>query len=93
MSLLREAKSDDGAISVWWFHCPGCGDAHGFTVPPWSFNGNLEKPTFQPSLLCDKDDAAKRCHLFVTEGRIRFQRDCHHELRGKTVGMVPIEED
>lgn len=39
------------------FHCPGCNGGHVFEVrtdggsPSWSFNGDLERPTFGPSLL------------------------------------------
>jgi len=39
--------------------CPGCKCGHLFHIPPyknssgasWSFNGNLERPTFTPSML------------------------------------------
>ena len=40
--------------------CPGCGEFHSMQVAPsggpvsgpnWGFNGNLEKPTFTPSIL------------------------------------------
>lgn len=36
--------------------CPGCKCGHGIRVgqsdgPNWTFNGNMEKPTFSPSLL------------------------------------------
>ncbi|MDO7235351.1 hypothetical protein Q5M68_18790 [Acinetobacter baumannii] len=34
---------------------------------------------------------ASRCHLFLTEGKIQFLTDCHHELAGLTVDMVPID--
>jgi len=40
------------------FWCPGCGEAHGVWTRKknsvdavWSFNGDMEKPTFEPSLL------------------------------------------
>lgn len=37
------------------FHCPGCDDVHGVTVDEgpvvWGWNGDLELPTFTPSLL------------------------------------------
>ncbi|MCP8600812.1 anaerobic dehydrogenase, partial [Acinetobacter baumannii] len=34
---------------------------------------------------------ASRCHLFLTDGKIQFLSDCHHELAGLTVDMVPID--
>jgi hypothetical protein len=35
------------------FRCPGCDDVHGITVENpsgWSWNGDLEHPTFDPSV-------------------------------------------
>ncbi len=69
------------------FHCPGCGYGHPFDVPRWTWNGSFDKPTFQPSLLCNRDHPASRCHSFVTDGRIQFLDDCWHLLAGKTVDL------
>ena len=35
------------------FRCPGCNEIHGIKYEPtgWTFNGNLEFPTFSPSVL------------------------------------------
>lgn len=66
--------------------------------PLWTFNGDLEKPTFTPSMLCtwgdnsDPDFGRVVCHSFVTDGMIRFLGDCTHELRGKTVELPEIPE-
>lgn len=74
-----------------WFHCPGCGCTHGFTVNSgipgrnWTWNGSMDKPTFTPSLLCNKEYPASRCHSFVTDGRIQYLTDCFHKLAGQTV--------
>lgn len=45
--------------------CPGCHEGHGLRVgqpdgPSWSFNGDMEKPTFQPSLLIKGVELPKR---------------------------------
>ena len=75
------------------FHCPGCDYDHPFHVgyspdrPDWKWNGDMERPTFTPSLVVFKDDPAKRCHCFVTDGRIQFLDDCHHALKGTTVEL------
>lgn len=62
----------------------------------WSFNGNYERPTFQPSVLVTYDgpDAGQDgappavCHSFVTDGQIQFLGDCTHALAGQTVPLV-----
>jgi|ERR1035441_8050843 hypothetical protein len=84
----------------YWFHCPGCQNDHAFTVGPacagwgdarWTWNGSFDKPTFQPSLLCNGPDPASRCHSFVTDGRIKFLGDCYHELKDQTVDLPDWE--
>lgn len=96
---LRDAT--DGMLI---FQCPGCGMSHGVTTgegpgPRWQWNGDIEKPTFLPSILVtfpanpDANEEFKewrterRCHSFVTDGRIRFLGDCTHSLAGKTVDL------
>lgn len=34
----------------YWLWCPGCQDTHRITTL-WEFDGNLEAPTFSPSIL------------------------------------------
>lgn len=81
------------------FECPGCEISHAFDKR-WSFNGNLDRPTFQPSLLVhwtqyepSKQEGKKYdekecvCHSFVTDGKIQFLNDCTHKLAGQTVEM------
>ena len=66
------------------FWCPGCEDAHPFVTDPnsdtvWSFNGDMESPTFSPSLGVLSDEYLRdwqnqprtyKCHLFVRDGQI-----------------------
>lgn len=100
----QEERDNPGTGDVtMWFHCPGCGHGHGYRVqrnkrldgkwPVWDWNGDMVKPTFTPSLLVDQHRPESRCHLFVTDGMIRFLNDCHHELKGQTVPMVSVEDD
>lgn len=74
------------------FHCPGCKYGHPFEVEApngegWAWNGSLDKPTFKPSLLVAKGTPTQ-CHSFVTDGRIQFLADSHHELAGQTVDLL-----
>ena len=53
--LLRESE---GNGLVFW--CPGCDGAHRIehgegTGPRWSWNGDVDKPTFSPSILVQYD--------------------------------------
>lgn len=104
------------------FHCPGCEEVHGVTVDTpdgWGWNGDLERPTFTPSLLLTSGHyidgwtgpdcwctyaekhpehgavsfRCRRCHSFVTDGRIQFLSDSTHALAGQTVDLPPWRED
>ena len=51
-----KACSHDGKLIGYSFLCPGCEDHHVVYVnnagrPNWTFNGDLNSPTFSPSLL------------------------------------------
>ena len=83
-------SKDSGRLYL--IECPGCGYGHHFDSR-WQFNGNLERPTFKPSLLVNSSGAgpSPRCHSFVTDGRIRFLEDSTHELAGQTVEL-PTQE-
>lgn len=77
------------------FYCPGCEQDHMFVTkdekpPVWAFNGNMVRPTFNPSLLLRRE--GHTCHLFVRDGRIEYLPDCTHELKSKVVSMPDVEE-
>lgn len=90
-------KSGETAVLAFW--CPGCNCEHPYRIKPegdspvWGFDGNMQSPTFSPSLVCAIDRSkAKVCHLYVRNGQIEFLSDSHHELAGKTVPMVRWSE-
>ena len=79
------------------FFCPGCKELHhysivGTTHPVWDFDGNLESPTFSPSLRITTGpaDDPDICHLTLTSGLFHFYPDSTHELSGKQ--DIPMEE-
>lgn len=96
----KEYVDKNGALlghCGYWFWCPGCEQAHRYAVgtgegPRWTFNGDMDKPTFTPSLGLNMSRPESRCHLFVTDGRIQFLPDSYHKLAGQTVDMVPVPE-
>jgi hypothetical protein len=67
----------------------------------WTFNGNMVKPTFSPSMneLCNgpgthhhPEYPTTRCHFTVTDGRIQYHGDCTHDLKGQTLDLEPWPE-
>jgi hypothetical protein len=113
MKLMRLTRHDAGELYGYRFLCPGCGNEHNvlttgpnawqfiLTTGPnvWQFNGDLERPTFSPSILAyeikgrDGTVFSPRCHSFVRDGRIQFLADCGHALAGKTVDLPDVEVD
>lgn len=94
------AKIHEMSKDLWAFHCPGCGCGHAVTVngkpfpttgASWEWNGSVDEPTFNPSLLLSKDLPEQRCHSFVRLGKIQFLMDCHHALKGQTVEIPEWE--
>jgi hypothetical protein len=103
-----------GERSVLWgaagdrlaFDCPGCETTHVCSVgtgadrPRWTWNGDLDRPTLQPSILIrtgravtpnapewEEGDPPLICHSFISDGRIQFLGDCTHHLVGQTVDL------
>lgn len=83
---------------IYFVECPGCKTLHPIHVGEqhkirWGFNGDLNKPTFTPSLMVNGGHAESQCHSFITDGKILFLSDCHHNLAGQTVDLPKISED
>lgn len=93
MSNILEPTDGDGLL----FCCPGCNMLHVVYIsakgnrPVWAFNGDMERPTFSPSVLVKypwgEAKEEKVCHSFVNDGQIQFLSDCTHQLAGKTVDL------
>jgi hypothetical protein len=96
--FIKSANSYGYVEPDFIFFCPGCKCDHGVWTTQrnrlnaiWSFNGNLERPTFSPSLLITleygEDGRKEICHSFIRDGQIQFLSDCTHDLKGKTVAI------
>ncbi len=85
--------------------CPGCEGMHYIAVEKplsngakWAFNGDIEKPTFSPSVNIKvpgsvaEEIVPEQCHYFITDGQIRFCGDCTHGLSGQTVPLPPCAD-
>lgn len=72
-------------------YCPGCERAH--SLPDgWSFNGNLERPTFSPSFkhTTPVGPPARVCHYILTNGILNFCGDSTHGLAGLSVPLPSL---
>jgi len=84
--------------------CPGCNCTHAINIknsqrPCWGFNGDYERPTFEPSLLVTYPAnpnageeykewrTERRCHSFIRNGQIQYLTDCTHHLAGQTIDI------
>ena len=79
------------ALHLW---CPACQTDHEITLPEWTWNGDVDRPTVSPSILVRyptmKPHPLNRCHSFVEGGVWRFLDDCTHHLAGTTVEMATV---
>ncbi len=74
----------------WLVYCQACKTHHLFTDGRWDFNGDVNQPTFSPSMLVHGDDPARRCHSIVRDGRIEYLADCGHAMAGQTAELTEI---
>ncbi len=104
-AIEKKLRSATGTGEKRFLHwCPGCAEVHSIRIecagpgPVWSFNGDLERPTFSPSIRISEghDDEGNRlpqgqwrtlCHYFIRDGRIEFCSDSPHPLAGQTVDL------
>lgn len=80
------------------FRCPGCDDVHTLSTDQWTWNGDIKRPTFSPSVLVRYDVSppnehlSTSCHSFVTDGQIQYLADSTHHLAGQTVDLPEWKE-
>lgn len=91
--IQNQDPNKPGIFQVW---CPACKREHPITRD-WQFNGDLDRPTFSPSLLVHEIMTGPyvlhpRCHSFIDGGRIRFLSDCGHDKAGQTMDLPDVED-
>ena len=88
-------------VGDYLFYCTGCNCHHLVTTErkndrgaQWRFNGNMEAPTFYPSIhiwVLTSDEKKKTiCHSYVSNGFIQYLLDSDHELKGQTIELSNI---
>lgn len=97
-AVSRKLRSTTTGYAHW---CPACNSMHDiklrgpFVQPPsWSFNQNVEHPTFDPSINyhhpASGDVPEFRCHYFLKDGYLHYCPDSTHALRGLTVELPDL---
>jgi len=87
---------------ILWHWCPGCQERHPIHVRHpdsntkvtalWDWDGNVDQPTFNPSVRVYNRDGSTQCHYFIRQGNIQFCGDSDHHLAGKTVTLPGLPE-
>ena len=70
--------------------CPACQRPHtiNHSLNGWSFNGDIEKPTFGGSIgFHGEDSGGAYCHSSVENGNITYYNDSQHSLAGHTLEL------
>lgn len=97
--MAKVVRANAEYESTWYgvtyvHYCPGCKHKHRINVEKpnhcgaiWSFNGDMESPTFSPSI-----NIVGQCHYFIRNGMIEYCSDSKHELAGQIVPLPDIED-
>lgn len=96
MDRLKAVQNQPGTYLA---HCPGCEQFHAIPTgegvgPRWEFNGNIKRPSFNPSLLVRGVDDKGRdrvCHSFIVNGIWQFLPDCTHKLAGQNIPLATVK--
>lgn len=101
--LSPKLEIDHGYLLT--MYCPGCKMLHSIGIDhpnnrqaKWDWDGNVEAPTFSPSIKVhmgwlDKPGIPYICHSFVKAGQWHFLSDCTHDLANSVVDFVAIPEN
>ena len=102
--MIRHVASEGGRDGGLMFWCPGCeigpgvGGLHMLPISGdvgeracWTFDGNLEDPTLNPSILTGRGTDFT-CHSFLHAGIFNFLGDCTHALANQHVPAPPLPD-
>lgn len=101
-AMIRHVTDGDIRYDALAFMCPGCAEFHtglhmlpvNSTVkqPSWDWDGNLESPTLNPSILTNGSFPDRRCHSYLHNGVFQFLGDCAHSLANQHVPMGDLPD-
>lgn len=105
---MRRVGSSEGYTAGGLAHwCPACEEMHAFALDgknasgaQWTWNGNVEAPSFSPSMLIkinppghphyQPQATSSVCHYILTAGVINFCGDCTHAMKGQSVSLPDL---
>lgn len=98
--MERVSKKLIRTASHFGHYCPGCNRTHYILVggpgSVWKFDGNLEMPSFMPSVRIQwqsNKGARFCCHYNLIGGVIHYCPDCTHDLKGQKVPLPDYPAD
>jgi hypothetical protein len=102
--MLRSIDDHGVKYQALMFLCPGCAaendmgsGLHMLPVnttnksPSWDWDGNLEAPTLNPSILSGRG-TDKICHSFLKCGVFQFLTDSTHPLTGQHIPIPDLPD-
>ena len=72
------------------FFCEGCKSVHQVNN---SWNVDIVNITITPSVLVTAPNDIRRCHSFITEGKIKYLSDSTHKYKNETLDLLEFEFD
>ena len=100
--LNNKLRNMDGGIGHW---CPGCDSLHMIYTTKkningcqWNFNGNLDSPTFSPSINIRAEDKDPEweflhiCHYFIQDGKLKYCGDSTHKYSGQEIDLPDLPD-
>lgn len=103
VARVRHVTDGDLRYDALMFCCPGCASngSSGLHMLPikdsgntgersaWTWDGNLEAPTLDPSILTIMHEGFV-CHSYLRAGVFEYLGDCSHPLVNQHVPMSPL---
>lgn len=105
MAKIKQHPTDPTLFMFWDIASgePSCFWVKPYNGATWTWNGDCDNPTVNPSILNTSNGHTNfetgvvtkpwRNHIFIRNGKIEYLSDCTHNLAGKTVDMVDFPDD
>lgn len=102
VAMVRHVTDSDIRYDALMFVCPGCQDfsttgLHMLPIsdtqgkrPQWTWNGSLEAPTLEPSVMTKW--GSQVCHSYLRNGVFEYLGDCTHQYAGQHIPLPDLPE-